>query len=98
MLQDCSSVHGMFLLSPVDGVDPFGLIDETCISPPSKLNFHTPALVISGGLDSVPGLDVMGGLFPACAPEVGTFNVKLHCTSILADNVRICPTTGSTLR
>ena len=78
MLQDCSSVHGMFLLSPVDGVDPFGLIDETCISPPTKLNFHTPALVISGGLDSVPGLDVMGGLFPACAPEVGTSSGKLE--------------------
>ena len=78
MFQDCSSVHGMFLLSPVDGVDPFGLIDSTCISPPSKLNFHTPALVISGGLDSVPGVDLMGGLFPACAPEVVDLNVKLQ--------------------
>ena len=60
----------MFLLSPVDGADPYGIVDETCISPPKKLNFQVPALIVSGGLDSQPGLgDGLGGLWPACAPE-----------------------------
>ena len=60
----------MFLLSPVDGADPYGLIEETCISPPTKLNFQLPVLIISGGLDSQPGLGSgLGGLWPACAPE-----------------------------
>ena len=69
-LQDCGHIHGMFLLSPVDGADPYGLIEETCISPPTKLNFQLPVLIISGGLDSQPGLGGgLGGLWPACAPE-----------------------------
>ena len=60
----------MFLLSPVDGADPYGIIDETCITPPKKLNFQVPALIVSGGLDSQPGLGGgLGGLWPACAPE-----------------------------
>ena len=60
----------MFLLSPVDGADPYGIIDETCITPPKKLNFQVPSLIVSGGLDSQPGLgDGLGGLWPACAPE-----------------------------
>ena len=67
--QDCSLVKGMFLLSPVDGIDPFGMIQEYCIDPPNLLNFQTPTMIISGGLDSVPGLDNLGGIMPACAPE-----------------------------
>ena len=83
----------MLLLSPVDGVDPFGLVPTFCISPPQPLHFRsssskslsrfrsssssslqlhhrrTPTLIIAGGLDSVPGIDV-GGLMPACAPQV----------------------------
>ena len=27
-------------------------------------------MIIAGGLDGVPGIDVLGGLMPACAPEV----------------------------
>ena len=65
----CSSVHGMFLLSPVDGVDPFGIISEVCIDPPDMLNFQVPALILAGGLDSVSGVDGLGNLFPPCAPE-----------------------------
>ena len=68
--QECGHIHGMFLLSPVDGADPYGIIDETCITPPKKLNFQVPALIVSGGLDSQPGLGGgLGGLWPACAPE-----------------------------
>ena len=85
--------QAMLLLSPVDGVDPFGLVPTFCISPPQPLHFRssssqslsrfrsssssslqlhhrrTPTLIIAGGLDSVPGIDV-GGLMPACAPQV----------------------------
>merc|ERR1711970_225650 len=67
--EDCSSVKAMFLMSPVDGIDPFGMIHEYCINPPNKLNFQTPTLIISGGLDSLPGIDNIGSLMPACAPE-----------------------------
>ena len=67
---DCTNVHGMFLMSPVDGVDPYGLINQVCIDPPNLLNFQLPTLIIAGGLDSVPGVDGLGNLFPACAPEV----------------------------
>ena len=28
-------------------------------------------MIIAGGLDSVPGIDILGGLMPACAPQVG---------------------------
>ena len=66
--QDCSSVKAMFLMSPVDGVDPFGMIDDYCIDPPTKLNFQTPTMILAGGLDSLPGMDNLGGLMPACAP------------------------------
>jgi len=66
---DCSKIHGLIMMSPVDGVDPYGIIGDTCIDPPNKLNFQIPSLIISGGLDSVPGVDGLGNLFPACAPE-----------------------------
>ena len=66
----CNEVHGMFLMSPVDGVDPFGIISEVCIDPPNLLNFQVPTLIIAGGLDSVSGVDGLGNLFPPCAPEV----------------------------
>ena len=68
--KDCSHVHAMFLMSPVDGVDPYGIIGDTCIEPGTNLNFQIPTLIISGGLDSVPGIDGLGNIFPACAPEV----------------------------
>lgn len=67
--QDCSSVKAMFLMSPVDGVDPYGLINDYCIHPPTLLNFQTPTMVIAGGLDSIPGMDNLGDLMPACAPK-----------------------------
>ena len=51
----CHNVKGVVLISPVDGVDPFGFIDDYCITPGEKLPFETPTLVISTGLDAVPG-------------------------------------------
>merc|ERR1711935_1167274 len=58
-----------FLLSPVDGVDPYGLIHNYCIEPGTNVNFQTPTLIVSGGLDSTPGMDHTGGIVPACAPQ-----------------------------
>ena len=43
------------MISPVDGVDPYGFIREYCITPDEKLNFETPTLIISAGLDGIPG-------------------------------------------
>lgn len=57
------------MMSPVDGVDPYGLIQDYCIHPPAKLNFNIPAMIISGGLDGVAGVDNLGDLFPPCAPD-----------------------------
>ena len=34
-------------------------------------------MIIAGGLDGVPGLDVLGGLMPACAPEVNVLRILM---------------------
>ena len=44
----CHNIKGMILISPVDGVDPFGLIEDFCITPGEKLPFTTPTLIITG--------------------------------------------------
>ena len=67
--KDCTPIKAMFLISPVDGVDPYGIVQEYCITPGTCLNFQTPTLILAGGLDSLPGVDHTGGLWPACAPE-----------------------------
>ena len=45
----CHNIKGMILISPVDGVDPFGLIEDFCITPGEKLPFTTPTLIITAG-------------------------------------------------
>ena len=47
----CHNIKGMILISPVDGVDPFGLIEDFCITPGEKLPFTTPTLIITAGRD-----------------------------------------------
>jgi len=64
----CGDVKGQILLSPVDGFDPFGLINMFAITPGQYLNFNLPTLVLMCGLDAVSGIDWAGGLMPACAP------------------------------
>ena len=59
----------MFLHSPVDGVDRYGLIHNYCIEPGTHNNFKISTLIISGGLDSAPGIDHTGVIVPACAPQ-----------------------------
>ena len=54
--QGCFDIKGLILLSPVDGVDPFGFIHDFCITPGEKLPFELPTLMLVAGLDSVPGL------------------------------------------
>ena len=68
MKHHCDLVKGQILFSPVDGVDPFGLIHNFAITPGQLLNYKIPSLLIMTGLDSVPGT-ITGGLTPACAPE-----------------------------
>lgn len=65
----CADVKGQILMSPVDGFDPFGLVDLFAITPGEYLNFAVPTLVLSAGLDNVPGTDALGGLVPPCGPE-----------------------------
>jgi len=62
--QNCRNFVANIMLSPVDGADPFGIIDEYCITPGEFLNFNMPTLVIQAGLDPVPGKPS----YPACAP------------------------------
>jgi len=64
----CGLVKGQILLSPVDGEDPYGLIPVYAITPGEYLNFHIPTLILSSGLDGIPGIDGFGDLVPACAP------------------------------
>ena len=68
MKHHCNLVKGQVLFSPVDGVDPFGLINNFAITPGQPLNYNVPSLLIMTGLDSVPGT-IAGGFTPACAPE-----------------------------
>jgi len=64
----CNNVKAQILLSPVDGADPFGLIDNYCITPGELLNYDIPTLIMPTGLDSVPGIN-LGNIVPACAPS-----------------------------
>jgi len=64
----CENIRGQILFSPVDGVDPFGLIHEFAITPGQYVNYALPTLVIATGLDGVPG-HLAGDLTPACVPE-----------------------------
>ena len=68
MKNHCDLMKGQILFSPVDGVDPFGLIDNFAITPGQLLNYNVPTLLIMTGLDSVPGT-IAGGFTPACAPK-----------------------------
>ena len=65
----CRNVKGISMWSPVDGVDPFGLWEDFCITPGEKLNFETPILLLTAGLDGIPGISNTGGIVPACAPD-----------------------------
>merc|ERR1711970_283190 len=65
----CNKVKGQILFSPVDGFDPFGLVDMFAITPGEYLNYDTPTLLIMTGLDNTPGSNIIGSATPACAPD-----------------------------
>lgn len=59
LVKSCGQVKSLVLLDPVDGFDPFGLVDDFITHPPAQLNFTTPTLVVATGLDSdklIPGM------------------------------------------
>ena len=47
----CGDVKGFIMMSPVDGIDPWGMIPSYCIKPGEKLNFEIPTLVMAAGWD-----------------------------------------------
>jgi hypothetical protein len=60
----CSLAKAFVMIDPVDGFDPFGIIQkENLIQPGEKLPFSLPSLLLDNELDSKSKL-----LFPACAP------------------------------
>ncbi|CAF1340052.1 unnamed protein product [Adineta ricciae] len=65
MNSTCGPIKLIIMMNPVDGIDPFGIVQDFITHPPTPLPFRTPALVISAGLDSVP----VGQKSPACAPN-----------------------------
>lgn len=84
--ETCGNFKGLVLMSPVDGADPFGLVDDFCITPGEELNFITPTLHLHTGYDAKKG-----SLGTACAPKKlsnerfwNALNTKSHRWSINA--------------
>merc|ERR1719428_259148 len=48
---DCGKAKAVVMMEPVDGYDPFGMIDNYCTTPGEKLPFDIPALLLRTGLD-----------------------------------------------
>ena len=51
--QGCGPFKALAYLSPVDGADPWGLIEDYCIQPNETLNYDIPTLILPAGLDHV---------------------------------------------
>ncbi|XP_023344690.1 chlorophyllase-1 isoform X2 [Eurytemora carolleeae] len=66
---NCRDIKGQILFSPVDGFDPYGIVDIYAITPGQYLNYEIPSLILMCGLEALPGLDGLGNLVPPCAPE-----------------------------
>jgi hypothetical protein len=60
---DCGKAKAAIMMDPVDGYDPFGIVNNYCITPGEKLPFDTPALLLRTGLD--PKVKTL----VACAPD-----------------------------
>lgn len=61
----CGSLKLIIMMNPVDGIDPFGKIQDFITHPPAPLPFRIPTLIIRAGLDDI---SVAKGM-PACAPN-----------------------------
>jgi len=65
LVDGCSIAKALVMIDPVDGLDPFGVIQsENLITPGQKLSFNIPALHMDNYLDPEPGL---GGV--SCSPS-----------------------------
>jgi hypothetical protein len=61
----CSVAKALVMIDPVDGFDPFGVIQaQNLITPGEKLPFTIPSLLLDNELDPKSN----NFLFPACAP------------------------------
>ena len=59
LVDGCSIAKAMVMIDPVDGLDPFGIVQsENLITPGQKLNFNIPALHLDNYLD--PKGDLLG--------------------------------------
>jgi len=61
---NCLNYKGVILLNPVDGADPWGIINDFVITPGKFVNYTTPSLTVGDGLGTVP----VNSFFPACEP------------------------------
>lgn len=52
---NCHKMKGLIHMSPVDGVDPFGITPLFCTREGRLLNYELPQIILAGGLDSVVG-------------------------------------------
>jgi len=64
LVDGCSIAKALVMIDPVDGLDPFGIVQsENLITPGEKLNFNIPALHLDNYLD--PKGDALG---VSCSP------------------------------
>ena len=62
--QGCRNFRSLVMISPVDGMDPFGIIQRFVIQPGEKVPFTIPSLTIATGLDPVPGASQLFNRMP----------------------------------
>ena len=62
--KNCGNVRSLIMLDPVDGYDPFGIINDYVTNPPNKLSFQIPTLIVSSELSAI----APSFLIPPCAP------------------------------
>lgn len=74
LYQTCGTVKLHILLSPVDGVDPFGIKKDYIITPGKFLPYATPVLVLATELDP-KGKNLVE---PPCAPS-NLSNTRYYC-------------------
>jgi hypothetical protein len=64
LVDGCSIAKALVMIDPVDGLDPFGIVQsENLITPGEKLSFNIPALHMDNYLD--PAGDILG---VSCSP------------------------------
>uniref|UniRef100_A0A6B2LCZ1 Chlorophyllase n=1 Tax=Arcella intermedia TaxID=1963864 RepID=A0A6B2LCZ1_9EUKA len=75
LLEECTLLRAAILHSPVDGLDPWGWINDYVLDPPNLVNFSVPVLLMGTGLESLPGREFL----PPCGPPDRNFNKFFSC-------------------